>query len=104
MLGYRVFTVSNAIQPSKSGTESRGNRLVLIDLVLPGGMSGKELGERLLKENPKVKVIYASGHSAEVVDKAFFLEAGVNFISKPFEAQKLAKIIRDCLDAPAVGT
>jgi FixJ family two-component response regulator len=71
---------------------------------MPGGMSGKDLGERLLQENPKVKVLYASGYSAEMVDKNFFLEAGVNFISKPFEAQKLAQAIRDCLDArPAAG-
>jgi hypothetical protein len=50
-------------------------------------------------DDPNMLVVYASGYSAEMVDKNFFLEAGVNFISKPFEAKKLAKIIRDCLDA-----
>jgi FixJ family two-component response regulator len=67
-------------------------------MVMPGGMTGKELGERLLKENPKLKVIYASGYSAEVVGKDFPSEEGVNFLTKSFQAQKLAKTIRSCLD------
>ena len=66
---------------------------------MPGGVSGKNLGERLLRENPRLKIIYASGYSAEVVGKNFHLREGVNFLPKPFPAQKLAQTIRDRLDA-----
>jgi len=45
-----------------------------------------------------LKVIYVSGYSAEVASKDFPLEEGVNFLAKPFEAQKLAQTVRDCLD------
>jgi FixJ family two-component response regulator len=72
--------------------------LLLTDVVMPGGMSGLDLGERLLKDNPKLKVIYASGYSAEVAGKDFPLKEGVNFLTKPFEAQRLAQTIRNCLD------
>jgi hypothetical protein len=44
-------------------------------------------------------VIYASGYSTEVAAKDFPLEEGVNFLSKPFQAQKLARIVRERLDA-----
>ena len=74
-----------------------GIHLMLADLLLPGGMTGKDLGERLLKENPKLKVIYASGHSIEIAGKGFPLEEGVNFLTKPFQAQKLAQTVRACL-------
>jgi FixJ family two-component response regulator len=67
-------------------------------MVMPGGMTGKDLAERLLKENPKLKVIYASGYSAEVAGKDFPLKEGVNFITKPFQASKLAQTVRSCLD------
>jgi hypothetical protein len=40
-----------------------------------------------------------SGYSAEVVGKDFPLREGVNFLSKPFQAAKLAQIIREKLDA-----
>lgn len=67
-------------------------------MVMPGGMTGNELGERLLKENPKLKVIYASGYSAEVAGRGFPLKEGVNFLTKPFQASKLAQTVRNCLD------
>ena len=71
---------------------------MLTDMVMPGGMTGKELGEQLLKDNPGLKVIYVSGYSAEVINKDFPLEEGVNFLTKPFESLKLAKTIRNSLD------
>jgi two-component SAPR family response regulator len=52
-----------------------------------------------LKENPKLKVIYASGYSAEITDKDFSLKEGVNFLGKPFQTRKLAQTIRENLDA-----
>ena len=72
--------------------------LLLTDLVMPGGINGIELAGQLLETNPKLKVIYASGYSAEVAGKEFPLEEGVNFLTKPFQAQKLAQTIRTILD------
>jgi two-component system cell cycle sensor histidine kinase/response regulator CckA len=76
-----------------------GIHLLLTDMVMPGGMTGKDLGEQLLKENPGLKVLYVSGYSTEVAGKGFLLEEGVNFLSKPFQAQKLAQTIRKILDS-----
>jgi two-component system cell cycle sensor histidine kinase/response regulator CckA len=73
--------------------------LLLTDMVMPGGMTGKDLGEQLLKENTGLKVLYVSGYSAEVAGKDFPLQEGVNFLTKPFQAQKLAQTIRQRLDA-----
>jgi PAS domain S-box-containing protein len=72
--------------------------LLLTDMVMPGGMTGKDLGEALLKENPGLKVIYVSGYNAEVAGKDFPLHEGVNFLTKPFQGQKLAQTIRNCLN------
>ena len=113
-LGYNVLEAANGVEAlevwKKHCNEVRlaqkvwnqqrdGIHLLLTDMVMPGGMTGKELGERLLTENPKLKVIYASGYSSEVAGKDFPLEEGVNFLTKPFEATKLAQTIRESLDA-----
>jgi two-component system, cell cycle sensor histidine kinase and response regulator CckA len=66
--------------------------------VMPDGVNGVELAEKLLQKNPKLKVIYTSGYSVEVAGKDVQLEEGVNFIAKPFEAHKLAQTVRNCLD------
>jgi FixJ family two-component response regulator len=73
---------------------------LLTDLVMPDGMTGIDLAQRLLQENPRLKVIYMSGYSTEVVGKDFPLADDVNFLRKPFPAHQLAKTVRDRLDAP----
>ena len=94
-LGYHVLEAANGIEALEVWKQHRDEiHLLLTDMVMPGGMTGKDLGEQLLKENPKLKVIYASGYSAEVAGKDFPLEEGVNFLTKPFQAQKLAQTIR----------
>ncbi len=90
----------NQIRPTKKAWDQQLDEihLLLTDLVMPGGMTGKDLGEELLKENPKLKVIYVSGYSTEVAGKDFPLQEGINFLTKPFQAQKLAQTIRNCLN------
>jgi CheY-like chemotaxis protein len=98
-LGYRVLEASTGFKALKVWKEHPAEiHLLLTDLMMPDGMSGKELGQRLLQENPKLKVIYMRGYSADIVAKDFPLQEGVNFLIKPFQSQKLAEIIRNILD------
>ncbi len=99
-LGYRVLEAINGIEALEVWKQHREEiHLLLTDLVMPGGMTGKDLAERILPENPKLKVIYVSGYSAEVAGKDFPLEEGVNFLAKPVQAFKLAQTVRQNLDA-----
>ena len=66
---------------------------------MPDGMTGKDLAQRVLQEDPKLKVIYMSGYSAEVVGKDFPLKEGDNFVTKPFQSSKLVQTVREMLDA-----
>jgi FixJ family two-component response regulator len=65
---------------------------------MPGGMTGHDLAERLLQESPSLGVVFMSGYSIEIFGKQRPMREGVNFLTKPFQARKLAQIIRDCLD------
>jgi PAS domain S-box-containing protein len=98
-LGYRVLEAINGIEALEVWKQHREEiHLLLTDLVMPGGMTGKDLAERLLPENPRLKVIYVSGYSAEVAGRDFPLEEGVNFLAKPVQAFKLAQTVRQILD------
>jgi len=98
--GYRILTASSGAEALEVWKQHRIEiHLLLTDMVMPDGMNGKELAERLLQENPKLKVIYASGYSADIARKTLHLQEGVNFVAKPFEAHKLAQTIRNCLDS-----
>jgi PAS domain S-box-containing protein len=100
-LGYHVLEASNGVKALEVWREHRRKiKLLLTDMVMPENLTGRELAEILIKENPKLKVIYMSGYSADVVKKDFPFKAGVNFLAKPFQIQALAKIIRENLDKP----
>jgi CheY-like chemotaxis protein len=104
-LGYLVLEASTGFKALEVWKEHRAEiHLLLTDLMMPDGMTGKELGQRLLQENPKLKVVYMSGYSADIVTKDVPLQEGVNFLTKPFQLQQLAHTLRQSLDEAAVGT
>ena len=98
-LGYRVLEAANGNEALEIWKQHRDEiKLLLTDLVMPGGMTGMDLGGRLLKENPKLKVIYTSGYSAEIAGKDCPVEEGVDFLTKPFASRKLAQTVRNSMD------
>jgi two-component system, cell cycle sensor histidine kinase and response regulator CckA len=99
-LGYRILEAPTGVKALEVWNQNHDQiGLLLTDLVMPDGMNGKDLAQRLRQENPKLRVIYMSGYSAEVAGKDFPLEEGVNFLTKPFQITKLADAIRAKLDA-----
>jgi PAS domain S-box-containing protein len=75
--------------------------LVLTDMVMPKGVSGRELAQRLLNKRPDLKVIYTSGYSPDLFDSSLVLEEGVNYLPKPYNSDMLATILRGALDMQA---
>ena len=58
----------------------------------------KILAERLLLEKPSLKVVYCSGYSDDVLGQDFIATRRFNFLQKPYDPVKLARIVRDHLD------
>jgi PAS domain S-box-containing protein len=97
--GYRVLEAPTGVSALEVWRQHREEiQLLLTDMVMPEGVNGKELAQRLLAENPRLKVIYASGYCADLAGKDLVLQEGVNFLTKPFETQKLLKTVRHSLD------
>jgi PAS domain S-box-containing protein len=72
--------------------------LLLTDMVMPGGIMGSELAERLQRQSPQLKVIYTSGYSPGMAGRDISLLEGRNFLPKPYSIGKLAQFVRECLD------
>jgi two-component system, cell cycle sensor histidine kinase and response regulator CckA len=73
--------------------------LLLTDMVMPDGISGRQLAEQLKIDNPQLKVIYTTGYSPDLMGKDVALKEGVNFLQKPYPPQKLVETVRNGLAA-----
>jgi two-component system cell cycle sensor histidine kinase/response regulator CckA len=99
--GYTVFEATSGLEAQAVWREQSGKvDLLLTDMVMPDGLTGRELAERLRAERPGLKVIYSSGYSSEVASTDFISRPDGTFLAKPYEPQHLAKVVRNCLDNP----
>ncbi len=98
--GYAVIEAATGAEALKLWDQSEGTiSLVLTDIVMPGGMSGRELATRLHARDKRLRIIYTSGYSSEIAGKELFLLDGENFLRKPTHPDRLLDVIRRCLDA-----
>ena len=74
--------------------------LLLTDMVMPEGVTGRELAEELRAAKAGLKVIFMSGYSADMMggDTEFFRKTGSYFLHKPCATASLIKTVRRCLD------
>ena len=96
--GYTVLeagTGDQALEMARARSEPID--LVVTDVVMPG-MSGRELADRFLQQNPAARVLYMSGYTDHAVLQQGILDSGVAFIQKPFTPAALLQKVRAVLD------
>ena len=97
--GYRVFEGATGAEALKLWPQhAQEIDLLLTDMVMPEGITGWELAEKLRIEKPELKVICTSGYSVELAKMNLDAPAGIRFLQKPFKPQSLALAVRECLD------
>lgn len=97
--GYRVFEARSGVEGLSIWAEHAPEiSLVLTDMVMPGGISGRQLGDQLRMEKSDLKVVYTSGHCPDGLSQGLKLNEGINFLAKPYRSDKLLDIIRRALD------
>jgi len=97
--GYHVFEAEDGPAAVELWAEHSGDiDLMITDMVMPGGMSGRELAKRLLVDRPGLKVVYTSGYTRDLfaVDEAEF--ESMRFLAKPYAMDALARVLRRELD------
>jgi FixJ family two-component response regulator len=72
--------------------------LLLTDMVMPGGVSGVDLAERLQASQPKLRIVFTSGYAANEVNREVLAKTNARFLPKPYTHDELAQAVRECLD------
>jgi PAS domain S-box-containing protein len=96
--GYSVLVAESAAHAEDlAANSSREIHLLLTDVVMPG-VSGRELARRVTARRAKIRVLFMSGYTDNVIAKGGVLEAGVAFLQKPFTPRALTHKVREVLD------
>ena len=77
--------------------------LLLTDMIMPDGLSGKDLAESLLGHKPDLKIIFTSGYNVDDLSDEMGAKNGSHFLQKPYTRITLAQAIRNCLDGVSVS-
>jgi PAS domain S-box-containing protein len=97
-LNYKVLTAETPGEALKMVAGHPGEiHVLLTDVVMPG-MDGRQLAKRIIAVKPGVEVLFMSGYTADVIAQRGVLDEGVQFLSKPFTRDDLARKVREMLD------
>ncbi|MCF8038289.1 MAG: transporter substrate-binding domain-containing protein [Desulfohalobiaceae bacterium] len=97
-LGYSVLETTSPKEALHLAKKHSGEiHLLISDVVMPE-MNGRDLAEKLQTDYPKLKVLFMSGYTANVIAHRGVLDAGVHFIQKPFSSRELAVKAREALE------
>jgi CheY-like chemotaxis protein len=99
--GYEVLSAVNGQDGLRVAREHKGApiRLVVTDVIMPL-MGGKVMAEWLKTTHPDLKVLFTSGYTDDAIVQQGVLDAGVEFLAKPYTPATLARKVRELLDAP----
>jgi PAS domain S-box-containing protein len=96
-LGYQVLEAANGKGALKILVQRADIQLLFTDIVMPGGLNGRELALEACRINPKLKVLYSSGYAENAILHEGLLDKDVQFLSKPYTRRELAARIRELL-------
>ena len=97
-LGYTVLLARDAAEALRIVANGTRIDLLFTDVVLPGGMNGRQLSQKILQERPQLPVLFTTGYTPNAIVHHGRLDPDVQLLSKPYTQSDLSRKIRAMLD------
>lgn len=98
LLGYDVTAAASGGEAMEILRRGEAFDLLLTDVVMPGGMSGRQLADEACALRPSLKVLFSSGYTENAIVHQGRLDPGVRLLAKPYRRAELARRVREALD------
>jgi two-component system NtrC family sensor kinase len=95
--GYTIHAAADGASALRLLESESNISMLFTDVVLPGGMNGRQLADEVRRRRPDLKVLYATGYTRNAIIHQGRLDAEVELLTKPFTAEALARKIRQVL-------
>ena len=96
-LGYHTMAAGNAAEALAIIDGPERFDLLFTDVIMPGGLNGRQLATEAQKRRPELKVLYTSGYTENAIVHHGRLDVGVLLLPKPYLSSDLARMIRTAL-------
>ncbi|APG09174.1 PAS domain S-box-containing protein [Bradyrhizobium elkanii] len=97
-LGYKVISAANATEALAIVAEGTPFDLLFTDIVMAGGVNGRELAEQMVAARPSLRVLFTSGYAYDSLHAQGRATMGAPLLAKPYRKAELARMLRRSLD------
>jgi signal transduction histidine kinase len=97
-LGYRAIVTANGPEALTEIKKGITFDLLFTDVIMPGGMNGRQLADVVRALKPDVRVLFSSGYTEDAIFHHGRLDPGVLLLPKPYRRSDLARMIRLALE------
>jgi PAS domain S-box-containing protein len=97
-LGYQVLTAADGVAALEILDQQPDIDLLFADIVMPGGLNGRQLADEAMLRRPRLKVLFTTGYSRNAIVHNGRPDAGVQMIGKPYSFNELSAKLRALLD------
>jgi signal transduction histidine kinase/ActR/RegA family two-component response regulator len=100
-LGYRVTTAGDGRAALDILAGEDAFALLMTDVMMPGGLNGRELADHARLFRPALPVMFTSGYTDDAIVREGRLGSSVSFLPKPYRRAQLAQAVAEALGRSA---
>ncbi|OKO90204.1 ATPase [Bradyrhizobium sp. NAS80.1] len=97
-LGYKVIAAANATEALAVSAKGTPFDLLFTDIVMAGGINGRELADQMVAARPSLRVLFTSGYAYDSPHAQGRATMGAPLLTKPYRKAELARMLRRSLD------
>jgi CheY-like chemotaxis protein len=101
-LGYKTLSAANGVEALAIADSGAAFDLLFTDVIMPGGLNGRQLAAEMMQRRSSLKVLFTSGYTEDAIIHHGRLDAGVLLLAKPYRKPDLARMLRIALTSAGI--
>ncbi|SHL22311.1 PAS domain S-box-containing protein [Bradyrhizobium lablabi] len=101
-LGYKTLSAANGTDALAIADSGAAFDLLFTDVIMPGGMNGRQLAVEMAKRRARLRVLFTSGYTENAIVHHGRLDSGVLLLAKPYRKLDLARMLRIAMTAAGI--
>jgi CheY-like chemotaxis protein len=101
-LGYKTLSAANGAEALAIADSGVDFDLLFTDVIMPGGLNGRQLAAEMMQRRPALKVLFTSGYTENAIIHHGRLDRGVLLLAKPYRKLDLARMLRVALSSASI--